>query len=269
LDFPPTTSYSKGEKKDLYDKWYKMTALFSSKHISFFQDRLPAVKGMAEVLESNLMSQESYILGHEKPDYPTDVEKPYQDGLWEQDLSRGLLWYASDMCNSSRPWSNVPSWSWASLNGTVSYSFLLGLIDTDTKNPDCMISRHPAYNLFSISAPDAPLSASNAPETPSMTPLRLIDAPWKRFDLASHDGSCQMLFDTEQVERISSDGDRLLGVMINKWSPERSEASWRWIGLLLLPAPNAPTFVRVGLVLGPWSAHEGPPWPRDSFEVTA
>ena len=50
----------------------------------------------------------------------------YVDGLWENDIYRGLLWHATgDITEASS--CKAPSWSWASVDGTVSFFPLLEL----------------------------------------------------------------------------------------------------------------------------------------------
>ncbi|KAK8050945.1 heterokaryon incompatibility protein-domain-containing protein [Apiospora rasikravindrae] len=90
--------------------WYTLIEGYSDRELSFVQDTLPAVQGIATVLGSSLGT-------------------PYVKGLWLTDLPRGLLWYVaindernildstSALQDEARDISalNVPSWSWASV----------------------------------------------------------------------------------------------------------------------------------------------------------
>ena len=75
--------------------------------MTFDTDKLPAIFGIASVFKNLL-------------------EDRYVDGLWENDIYRGLLWYATgDIAEASS--YRAPSWSWASIDGAISFLSLLEL----------------------------------------------------------------------------------------------------------------------------------------------
>jgi hypothetical protein len=75
--------------------------------LSFDTDKLPAISGIASVF-MNLL------------------EDRYVDGLWENDIYRGLLWYATGVITKASS-SRAPSWSWASIDSSVNFFSLLNL----------------------------------------------------------------------------------------------------------------------------------------------
>ncbi|KAK8011573.1 hypothetical protein PG990_010538 [Apiospora arundinis] len=93
-----------------FTAWYALIEAYSDRELKFATDTLPAVQGIASILASSLKT-------------------PYSNGLWTDDLARGLLWYVAandDRCVSGqavvpgcgtngRSGPAVPSWSWAAV----------------------------------------------------------------------------------------------------------------------------------------------------------
>jgi hypothetical protein len=98
-----------------YDSWYGMVAEYTKRNLSYADDKLPALSGLARVYSKR---------------YGVD----YVAGLWAQDLWIGLLWYSKENEPLSRPQSyRAPSWSWASVDGPVDFfSINAGQVPTDT-----------------------------------------------------------------------------------------------------------------------------------------
>ncbi|RDL31459.1 uncharacterized protein BP5553_09668 [Venustampulla echinocandica] len=94
------TISSKTKKKKLgeaMDKWMALVSSYSNLHLSFENDRLPALSGLARLV-------------HDKYGYT------YLAGLWSNDLHRQLLWtIRSWRTNVRAPAGTAPTWSWASL----------------------------------------------------------------------------------------------------------------------------------------------------------
>ncbi|KAK2756556.1 hypothetical protein FQN54_005449 [Arachnomyces sp. PD_36] len=87
----------------LYPAWYKLIEGYSSRKLTYPNDRLPAIWSMAEIFQET--SNDRYVAG-----------------LWEKDLLAGLLFSReTDEGSSSGVNSTCPSWSWAALEGAVSY----------------------------------------------------------------------------------------------------------------------------------------------------
>jgi hypothetical protein len=89
-----------------YSKWYDMIEDYTSRSLSIESDRFPALSGVAKAVANSKGDQ-------------------YFAGIWLSDIERGLLWSPVGACTRSAEW-RAPSWSWASVNGTVTYKDIGG-----------------------------------------------------------------------------------------------------------------------------------------------
>jgi hypothetical protein len=82
--------------------WYGLVEAYSGKSLTKADDKLPAISGLARVMEQR--TGEKYIAG-----------------LWINHLSIGLLWRRADDRWLVRPSGGyrAPSWSWAALDGEI------------------------------------------------------------------------------------------------------------------------------------------------------
>jgi len=107
IPLPPPDS---SEQTVTHDKWLDLIETYSGREISFDADRLPAMSGIAKVFIKLLhCGFDDYVAG-----------------IWKQNTLHSLAWYASTARGRgkrhSRPFTYVaPSWSWAALNGPVSF----------------------------------------------------------------------------------------------------------------------------------------------------
>jgi hypothetical protein len=101
-------------KLTAYNYWYSLVEDYSSRKLTYEEDKLPALSGMAERM--NLALTE-----------PGKVSDRYLAGLWEQDLLVGLMWQ-----RAAKPWQKykvrevnagyvAPSWSWVSTTESVAF----------------------------------------------------------------------------------------------------------------------------------------------------
>lgn len=102
-----------GQKVD--DAWYRAVEDYSTRHLTVFTDKLPALAGLAATIR----------------DYkPANCR--YLAGLWEDDFLNGLQWssqtgrnvtfgYGRSITNTRYPEYVAPTWSWASVAGPISY----------------------------------------------------------------------------------------------------------------------------------------------------
>lgn len=100
---------------DSYKQWHELVKTYSSRELTFHADKLPAIGGAA--------AQMSKI-----------IDSNYLAGLWRKNLLNDLLWNADTWGIEKTgaftqppptPLDNgSPSWSWASLNGRISYKFV-------------------------------------------------------------------------------------------------------------------------------------------------
>ncbi|KAH6846943.1 HET domain protein [Chaetomium sp. MPI-CAGE-AT-0009] len=85
-----------------YAFWYRMMQDYSSRRFTFEKDKLPALAGIVEVFK----------------DHVNDAPLV---GLWRGDMLKGLLWRAHEPGKRASSTGVVPSWSWISVSGRVSW----------------------------------------------------------------------------------------------------------------------------------------------------
>jgi len=101
FELPPLVGTSPAEPAEL---WEQVVKHYTGRGISFCRDRLPALSSFSNIFQ-------------EDPDR-------YHAGLWESHMPGSLLWWT--LCGA-RPrqepesQSRPPSWSWASIEGRVTY----------------------------------------------------------------------------------------------------------------------------------------------------
>ncbi|KAH8660602.1 heterokaryon incompatibility protein-domain-containing protein [Xylariales sp. PMI_506] len=99
---------------DLCMEWPSLVAEFTSKDLSYPQDRLPAISGLATLVQERLPRSLQYLAGH-----------------WSVDLDYSLLWLSDHKTAAAAgrtveriataTESYAPSWSWASVAGPVRF----------------------------------------------------------------------------------------------------------------------------------------------------
>jgi hypothetical protein len=118
--------------------WYWFVEEFCMRNLTMPEDRLPALSGIANSLINMTMTGKAYIAG-----------------LWRDDLHHGLLWSASKetSCTHTRLDKSAPSWSWASITGSIVFwidcgarGFLLDVLDVSLSP---MSVRNPTSRLRS------------------------------------------------------------------------------------------------------------------------
>lgn len=102
----------KGKFQDL---WPQIVRLYSAADLTFGKDKLPALSGIAR-------------LGY------NETGDQYLAGLWKGKLEEQLCWdrwgYESSIVRPRPPW-RAPTWSWASIDGAVSwYTRQKGVLET-------------------------------------------------------------------------------------------------------------------------------------------
>jgi hypothetical protein len=84
---------------DAHERWLSIVEEYSAKMITHPTDRLPALSGIAQIMQER--TGDEYIAG-----------------LWRRDLVAGLLW--ARVYTRSRASTYVaPTWSWASFLGPI------------------------------------------------------------------------------------------------------------------------------------------------------
>ncbi|KAI0145545.1 heterokaryon incompatibility protein-domain-containing protein [Xylariaceae sp. FL1272] len=80
-------------------QWYRLVADYSRRKLSYQNDKLKAIAGLADI-------------------YAKHTGYEYIAGLWAEDLATGLMWETTSR-GVTRIAGATPSWSWASVNGAI------------------------------------------------------------------------------------------------------------------------------------------------------
>jgi hypothetical protein len=82
--------------------WHLVVEIYSDKRITFEKDRLVALSALAQSLDDRKLGK-------------------YMAGIWENDIPQGLTWRSKGSKNRRAKEYKAPSWSWATLEGPVTY----------------------------------------------------------------------------------------------------------------------------------------------------
>lgn len=96
---PPGFSYT----QSLQNRWYTLVEDYKSRLLTKDTDMLPALSGIAS-------------------EFGKHIQQKYLAGLWNLELANGLLWHARDSYLKQPSTYRAPSWSWAALNGPITYN---------------------------------------------------------------------------------------------------------------------------------------------------
>jgi len=88
----------------LYNTWQGLVAIYSKRRLTFHNDKLAAISGIASRFAFQWGLQSSSYLA----------------GLWKGNLVNDLLWSTSYFNSKSYP-DRAPSWSWARMDGELDY----------------------------------------------------------------------------------------------------------------------------------------------------
>ncbi|PQE33836.1 heterokaryon incompatibility protein [Rutstroemia sp. NJR-2017a WRK4] len=113
---------SKRPNQKIECPWWEIIEDYSTRFLTFWTDRLPALSGMASR-------------------FNRDRESEYLAGLWRSDFPRCLAWYRRELsdCPTGKPCMQrsldigIPSWSWASVSGQVHWLWTMDYDDRHTK----------------------------------------------------------------------------------------------------------------------------------------
>lgn len=111
--------------------WERLVAEYTSRNMSNMNDRLPAISGLADWLARDYAKRYADLTPYEKSSIS------YHAGLWDCwkshdfktivgpvevfDIRMQLLWYARGHSTDRPREYRAPSWSWAAIDGPISY----------------------------------------------------------------------------------------------------------------------------------------------------
>ncbi|KAE8448134.1 hypothetical protein EG329_009738 [Mollisiaceae sp. DMI_Dod_QoI] len=111
--------------------WLQIVQIYSAANLTFGKDKLPALSGIAS-------------LGH------NETGDQYLAGLWRRQVEEQLCWRRSgSQTAGKRPAWRAPSWSWASVDGGVTwYTRQKGVLDTQYAHVLDASTTQDSYNPF-------------------------------------------------------------------------------------------------------------------------
>jgi len=95
-------SHEKMDSQEFCGLWAGMVEDYSACELTQSKDKIPAISGLAKVFSGR---------GH---------GQHFLAGLWSENLSQQFLWVSTSSSAHREQW-RAPSWSWASLDGTVKF----------------------------------------------------------------------------------------------------------------------------------------------------
>ena len=108
-------------------RWHTIIEEYSELNLTKSRDKLTALSGIADQM---FAIRESRQIRHRRVHHSPD--RKYLAGLWSDTIVSDLLWFRKDHTTTSFPerW-RAPSWSWAALDGPVTYWDTVGRNPTD------------------------------------------------------------------------------------------------------------------------------------------
>lgn len=161
-----------------FQRWYQMVEAFSSRKLTYLEDKMPAFSGIARHFARQIWQDENPSLVTTKSGSNTtlaqgvvaspDSRPPlrYLCGLWQDDFLQGLLWRCVD------PGSPIlyrgPTWSWVSRESRISYNthrlrtddFCAQVLDVGVTVPGLNPYGRVSSGKVTILGPAAPIPSS-------------------------------------------------------------------------------------------------------------
>lgn len=92
-----------GSNRDVFRFWHKVVENYSMRTLTFSLDKLPAISGVADIVQRRTKSN-------------------YAAGLWVDNIDRDLLWRRiGPLGDGGRGDSKAPTFAWASADGEIDY----------------------------------------------------------------------------------------------------------------------------------------------------
>lgn len=147
-----------------YEDWRALVEEYSDRSLTQKTDKLSAVSGLAKMINNILRDAEG----------ASDI---YLAGLWKREFLSDLTWCVVSFGPESQSAQHyrAPSWSWASVDGSVRYEFWKRVSTwkyTPRQEADCAIDEVICRNSLS-SDPTSPVIAAHAVLTGLLAPVEL------------------------------------------------------------------------------------------------
>lgn len=248
----------------VYRLWYELLSEYSSRKLTFDQDKLGAISGLSGLFSKGL----------------GDVNV---HGIWKEDIHRSLLWTATFfvMLESENKRSlttavkttalEVPSWSWAKLHGIINFEWHSPSRSAG-EMPDAVPSLHTA---------EIDCSCMNTGKL-VLSGLSQITEPPTDSDGSSHTlllhyqnapgTSLDIFLDQTRIGKDSSSNMVWYLLQIGRWhGTKKSRLLFPTTdviaGLCIRETENAGFFERLGVFCQPARKYRGGEWTRRKFTL--
>ena len=204
-------------KRKFLEIWDTIVQEYTARDLTYVSDKLTALSGLARILHRRHPEAGKYV-----------------GGMWAKYLTDQLAWSAS--CKAHR--SNIyraPSWSWASIDGSISPNFNWRLVNQDHRNRAC---RSPV-TILSIDA-----SFTDDLFGSMIKATLKVEAPLLKITIEAGEGATEDEDDDKNREPIQMMSNTVAGTLSNETERPRpfGDRDFR----LLLSAKNNPFFMREG-----------------------
>ena len=224
----------------IYRWWLIAVTDFCQRQLTYPNDALPAVAGLAGVVSR--VTSDTYLAG-----------------LWQGDLAKGLMWttHLLDFDQGDyQPDLSAPSWSWARAERRVCWATNLWDSDDEVQSFVSFVSANiqtAGANMFGSVVPGCVLTIE-APSRPAMIYRERVRFNFLLFKMVwkttyDWDRGITIALDRDSLDSRHDDQDELsvLAVMIsNSFSAGRTEK--RSHGLILQLADGGVNYRRIGII---------------------
>ena len=175
-----------GESSIIRANWLFILREYGVRHLTFPEDRLPALSGIAKVFQANL---------------PLDK---YYAGLWESHFPWNLLWHTAYPASENRSEPHAPSWSWGSVGQLQLGNYVM--FDENLHNdPVCCNFISSTVDLVGSNPYGEVRSGSLILEGPLLKAWRVLPAESTRGEqylYLKHDGYAADLVKESEASRV-------------------------------------------------------------------
>ena len=234
----------------MYDRWLMTVDDFCTRQLTYCEDALPAIAGIASIVSR--VTNDNYLAG-----------------LWQRDLGRGLMWCSGDADDDRRPDDqsdpDAPSWSWARAHRGLSRPSYSVTEYDEVESLVTFVSARiqtAGANLFGRVLPGGALTiqAKVRPALIRWRGSKLGNMRWEVTDY--YDQRIRIALDKDKAASTSDikDGLNILAVMICKALYGEKQS----LGLALQLADDGVNYRRIGTI-SHWGIYNRKPYPTSIY----
>ena len=235
---PVFGAHSRTGGSQLLNDWYMLVQEFTKRSLTKNSDKLPALSGMAKVVESA---------------FHAETQTVYCAGLWSHDLPRGILWKSFKSESGASSVLPGPSWSWISKGVRIfpAREEADAIVDISNITWDIALSGtdpHGRVSAGSLTFEGYIKEVSSITLIPESNPTRSSSGPYPLSNALIYDHMWQQIgavvLDDLADERVLT--EKLYAVPVRHLMA--TYPSIRTIQALLLQKVNKEEYRRVGVV---------------------